>query len=477
MAFHGPLRYTARMPEKSFQEIPRAWREQYEKGRAAFERNNLDYAISILAKVIEQEPGFFECRQALRASQFKKAGVGGTTFFRKLIGSTSPKLLQARAHLRGNPLESLQLAEQVLNNDPNNLDAHKVLAEAALAADLPRTAVLSLEIVYKQAPRDRDLVLKLAGALARIGQAARAEHLLGELVKAHPHDPEVTQALKDASANRTLKEGGYDALATGQGSYRDILRDEQEAVTLEQEKRDHRTEDVTDRLLAEYETRLAQEPQNLRLLRSIADLHAEKKDYDRALEYYQRLAGAETADPTLERTIADLRVRKYDQALAQLDPGDPAAAEAIGRLKTEKRDFLVEDCRRRLERYPNDLQVRFELGQLYFEAGRLSDAIQEFQKAQNHPNKRLAALYHLGQCFARRGMHDLAVRTFQNALREKSAFDDEKKDLIYALGCSLERMGRREEAIEQLKLIYEVDITFRDVSAKVDAYYAGQAGG
>jgi hypothetical protein len=34
-------------------------------------------------------------------------------------------------------------------------------------------------------------------------------------------------------------------------------------------------------------------------------------------------------------------------------------------------------------------------------------------------------------------------------------------------------MGKREEAIEQFKLIYEVDSGYRDVSARVDAFYSG----
>jgi hypothetical protein len=38
----------------------------------------------------------------------------------------------------------------------------------------------------------------------------------------------------------------------------------------------------------------------------------------------------------------------------------------------------------------------------------------------------------------------------------------------------LEKMGKVEEAIEQFKQIYEIDIGYKDVSAKVDAYYAGK---
>ena len=47
-----------------------------------------------------------------------------------------------------------------------------------------------------------------------------------------------------------------------------------------------------------------------------------------------------------------------------------------------------------------------------------------------------------------------------------------KKELTYLLGVVLDKMNRKEEAMEQFKLIYETDIGYRDVSARVDAYYA-----
>ena len=80
----------------------------------------------------------------------------------------------------------------------------------------------------------------------------------------------------------------------------------------------------------------------------------------------------------------------------------------------------------------------------------------------------------LAQCFARRKMYDLAARRFQDAIKEKLVFDDEKKELLYNLGSVLESMNKKEEAIEQFKLIYEVDSAYKDVAAKVEGYYGGQ---
>ena len=67
------------MAEKTLNQIPRPLREQYEKGKTAFERRNFDYAIEFLNHVLEQEPSFYEAREFLRAAQVQKASSGGTT--------------------------------------------------------------------------------------------------------------------------------------------------------------------------------------------------------------------------------------------------------------------------------------------------------------------------------------------------------------------------------------------------------------
>jgi tetratricopeptide (TPR) repeat protein len=464
------------MPEKPLNEIPRPLREQFDRGMAAYNKDNLDYAIALFASVLQKEPAFYDCREALRAAQFRRGGRGG--LFKRLLHQASPSLAKGQLALRTNPVEALHHAEQVLNDDPRSAAAHELLARAAMASDLPRTAVLSLEIVFKNSPGNRDVGLKLGKAYVAAGMPERADRLYADLLAANPSDLEVAQAYKDLGARRTLSDKGYAAIASGEGTYRDALRDKEEAVSLEQQNRHVKGDEVADRLLAEYEARLAIEPDNLKLLRNIADLHVQKQEYERALETYQRLVTAEGRnDPSLEKVIAETRLRLFDRKIAQLDPTDPAYSEQKARLEQERNEFQLEECLARMERYPTDLAIRFELGQLYFRAGRITEAIQELQKAQANPHRRVAALALLARCFAKRGMNDLASRTLQNAIREKPVFDDEKKDLIYELGCVHEAMGRNDEAVEQFKLIYETDISYRDVAAKVDAYYASRSGG
>lgn len=464
------------MPEKPLNAIPRPQRDLYEKGKAAFDRNNLDYAISILAGVLKIEPGFFDARQALRAAQFKKAG-NQSGFFKKMIGgaTSQPALAKGQLAMRKNPLEAIEVAEEILNGDPQNTGAHKLLAEAAIAAGLFRTAVLSLEIIYKANPKDRGIAMQLGDAYTHGGQNEKAQNVYEELLRVRPNDPEVLQLLKNVTARHTLDEGGYEALADGSGSYRDILKNKDEAVQLEQANRVVKSDDVAQNLINEYEARLQREPNNLKVLRNIAELYTQKKNFDQALAYFEKIRATEGGtDPSLEKAIADTALKRFEYLKSQLDTAAPDYEQRLAEIDTQKQAFQLEECRKRAEKYPTDLQIRFELGQLYYHAGKVSEAIQEFQKAQNNPQRRLASIMYLGRCFAKRGMNDLAARKIQEALKEKPGFDDEKKEMLYELGCVFEKMNKPDEAIEQFKQIYEADIGYRDVAAKVDAYYAGR---
>lgn len=464
------------MPDKSVNEIPREVRPLFTKGNDALVRENFDYAISLFTQVLDREPAIYECRKALRKAQFGKAG-SGRSFFKKVMSSagSSPGVVRAQVALRKNPAEALQLAEHVLNGDPTNSGAHKVVVEAATALDLPHTAVLSLEILARNHPKDKNIAIQLANALAGIGEVQRAETTLVELARSMPNDIELAQALKNVAAKRTMHEGGYNTLAEGEGSYRDILKNEAEAVALEQEQRVQKTEDTAERLIQEYETRSQTEPGNLKLIRSLAELYTQKNQFDRALQYYERVKASEMGnDPSLDRAIAATKVRQFDHEIETLDPNAADYSARVAELNAGKLAFQLAECQQRVEKYPTDLGMRFELGVLFFQAGGISEAIKEFQRAQGNPHKRIAALNYLAQCFARRKIFDLAADTLQDAIKEKLVLDDEKKELIYNLGRMFEDMDKKAEAIEQFKLIYKVDSSYRDVGAKVDAFYAGQ---
>lgn len=464
------------MPEKPIHEIPRSIRDNFDRGMAAYQKGNFDYAITLFTDVLEKEPAFYDCREALRAAQFRRGGKR-PGMFRRFLSQASPTLAKGQIALRtGNPAAALHLAELALNDDPSSPAAHELLARAALTLALPRTAVLSLDIIFKNQPDDRDIAIKLAQALVAAGQSKRADKIYADLLANHPNDIAIARAYKDLGAQRTLDSASYAPLADGSGSYRDALHNKDEAVALEQQNRQVKADDHLDNLVANARARVAAEPDNLKHLRTLADLFAQQRNYPQALACYQQIAQAEGgSDPALDKTISDIRLLQIDQQIAELDPADPVAAARRDQLVRERAEGELTACKARVDRFPTDLALRFELGRLHVRAGRHAEAIPELQRAQSHPHHRLPALSLLAQCFTRRGMHDLALRSLQTALREKPVFDEEKKELLYDLGVVLENLSRHDEAIEQFKAVYEQDVTYRDVAARVDAHYAARS--
>ncbi len=461
------------MAEKNINEISRDARMLYTKAQEAAQRENTDYAIALYNQVLEKEPAFFEGRKALRAEQFKKAGAG-KGFFGKMFSSagSSPQVAKAQVIIRSNPAGAMAIGEQILNTDPNSSAGHKIIVDAAKALELPRTAVLSYDTLVKNSPKDVNLAIEFAHACAEAGEPKKGERHLMELQRENPTNGELNQALKDMSARTTLTEGGYAALEGGKGSYRDILKNKQEAVLLEQEKRIVKNEDTNDRLIKDYEARLQTEPNNLKLVRSLADVYTQKKDFAKAFELYDRVKNSEMGnDPSLEQAISATRVKQFDYQIEQLNPFSPDHTAQVEQLKAQRLEFQVTEKQKQVEKYPTDYGIRYEMGVLYFQTGKFIEAIQEFQKAQQNPHKKLASWGYLAKCYAQKKMYDFAARTLQNAIKEKLIFDDEKKDLTYSLGSVLESMGKNAEAIEQYKLIYEVDSGYKDVAAKVEASY------
>jgi tetratricopeptide (TPR) repeat protein len=466
------------MPEKAINEISADARRLFTKANEAGQRDNTDYAIDLYCQVLEKEPGFLECRRLLRAEQQKKAGKGSSGFFKKMMSGagSSPQIAKAKMVINKNPADAMVIAEQVLSNDPASSAALRILADAALAMDLKLTACFALETMVEVSPKDKALVIEYADLLSQSGgDTKKGERALQHLIDSSGYDGDLNQALKNLSARTTMDQGGYTASATGKSSFRDMLRNKDEANQLEQANRVVKTENVTDRLIKEYEDRLKTEPANLKVKRELAKIYTEKNQFTDALALYDTIRNSDAGnDPTLDRAIADTMVKQFDFQVSQINPFAPDLAEQTAKLQADKLNYQLTECQKRVERYPTDLAIRFELGVLCFQAGKISEAIAEFQKAQQNPHKKLPAMNYLAQCYAKRKMYDIAARTLQNAIKEKPVFDNEKKELVYNLGTVLETMGKKEEAIEQFKLIFEIDASYKDVGKKVDDYYAGQ---
>jgi tetratricopeptide (TPR) repeat protein len=204
-------------------------------------------------------------------------------------------------------------------------------------------------------------------------------------------------------------------------------------------------------------------------------LYAQNKDFDTALRYLEKIFASEAGtDPTLEKEIAEVKAnrildkiaKKREQLAAQPDNKE-AIEKEIAELEKDHTQLLLADAERIVERYPNDLMYRYELGVLHMRAGNVEGAINQFQKSVGQPQRRVASLNYLGQCFQQMGMHDLAIDQYTQAIQEIPSMDGLKKELLYNLGSAYETLGEHEKAIAEFKKIAAVDFGFRDVKDKI----------
>jgi Flp pilus assembly protein TadD len=137
---------------------------------------------------------------------------------------------------------------------------------------------------------------------------------------------------------------------------------------------------------------------------------------------------------------------------------------------------LVDEARKRVERNPTDLQLRFELGEHLTNAGDYRQALPELQRARQNPNARLKAMNLLGACYRELGMLDLASKQLEEAAREITSMDPMKKQIVYNLGLVYEEMGDRQKSLDCMKQIYEADYGYRDVAERVESSYRDKAG-
>jgi tetratricopeptide (TPR) repeat protein len=163
----------------------------------------------------------------------------------------------------------------------------------------------------------------------------------------------------------------------------------------------------------------------------------------------------------------DSGIHTKQEELAANPANAVALQNEITALEGELDQLKLSEAARLVERYPNDLMYRFDLGVLYMKMGNVEGAVEQLQKSRGQPQRRVASLNYLGQCYQQMGLHDMAIETFKEAIADLPTMDGLKKDLLYNLGCAYELMGDQEQAVAAFKEIAKVDFSYRDVREKI----------
>jgi len=347
-----------------------------------------------------------------------------------------------------------------------------------VAAGWPEIGVFALRTLLEEHPRDVKLLHELGRLYHDMGESEQEVEVYNRITDIDPLDAEALRRGKDASARASMTGGGW----TQAESYRDLIKDKDLAVLLEQQSRMKLTGESLDQQIAEIYARHQAEPQSVDLARKLGALNEEKNDVESSIAWYQYAADLTSgSDAGLLRKVSDLKMKRteaeiaaHEEFLSRHGAGDEVYAKRMEELEAARKKrahLLIEEARKRVERNPTDLQLRFELGEYLINAGQFREALPELQRARQNPNARLKAMNLLGRCYRELGMLDLSMKQLEDAAKEILSMDAMKKEIVYNLGLVYAQMGEREKSLNCMKQIYEADYGYKDVAERVESSY------
>src|SRR6266498_2236080 len=268
------ISYSASMAVKTEKELSEPLRALWLKAVAAIELRNFGYAISLLQEILKQEPQFLTGRQLLRRAEVTKSKSAKRSFFN--ISTAPIAVMKAQREIKKDPKRAVELLEKVLH-------------------DLGR--------LYRQ-----------------LGDHEEEVEIYNQITAINPLDAEALRLGKDASAHASMKRGGWIQAE----SYRDLIKDKDVAISLEQQSRMRLTGESLDRQIAETYALHQAELANVDLARRLGTLNEQKEDFQAAIRWYQYAADlTKGADVGLVRKASDLKIKCLEREIA--------AHEEIGR--------------------------------------------------------------------------------------------------------------------------------------------------
>lgn len=182
-----------------------------------------------------------------------------------------------------------------------------------------------------------------------------------------------------------------------------------------------------------------------------AELYSDLKDYQKAAVLYAKDGNYEVAAELFAQAGDSRRAATAFEKAGQVEAAIPLYQE-LGETKKVLELFV------RAERF-------LEAAALYQKEGSIDDSIALCQKVtslhSDYPHTQLL----LGQMFAEKGMNDLAIKTFNEAMVNRPNSLD--TDALYNYGAVLERCEDYVKALEIFEILLKKDFHHKDVSLRV----------
>jgi len=436
--------------------------KQLQKADEALRRRNPDFAIELYRQLLDIAPDLGEARAGLRSALKARQALkgGGSKLFRALVGA-GPLVAAKGLAKAGKHDAAVKQYEAYLDSSPLDEEANLLLGVSLETAGHVNSARAVYEFLAEIAPKNPD-GLKRAGAMTwRLGDPKKALEYYERALQADPRDQDCIKARKDLAAELALQ--GSSARTVEHS--RELIKDKEQARSIERSQRLQMSEDELREELAALETRY-QDSQDVETIQRLSEVNEKLGDLDEALSWAERALSQRRDSYDLAARVGDLRTKALRKGVARAGKdGDEALAN---QLERELLEYEVRDWTRRVELRPAEAPLRLQLGRRLLKSGDVDAAMAELQRAALDPRCGRDAGVLLGDCFKQKGYLDLARKEYEKALGPVGVLDDRAKEILYTLGAIAEEAGDAAQARVHYARIFETDVGYKDVAAKME---------
>lgn len=444
----------------------------FERAKQAFEKKNYEYAVNLFRKIVDMEPGNQEARQLLRQSEMREKSKGGypNSFIAKLSGIVPlMKMKFAKS-----PEKIVRLCEDYLESDPNNLKVRIRLAKNLEELGYPEVGIKELKPLTNHYDESPELHKNLAVLYIADNRSTKAQPHLKKLRRLKPSDREVDEMLKNAMAESTVEEGGWEDAESTQELIRDD-QDEEQEQTITPDRTLTDPDEIREAIsqLKKEVKRESDDDARADKLDQVGKYYKKLDQYNKAATAYEKALEHRPNDGTLKEKVGNMKIRRWKHRLENVEdqisnnPDNKKLKKKRQKLNQKLLKEQISEYKRRVKEHPTDMELRFELGKYLLNADQLGQAIEQLQKAVRDPKVQTQAHNLLGKGFLKKNHLDMAVSEFEKGL-DAARTSERSQELKYNLARAYIEEGKWEEARKALREILEVDYAYRDASELLD---------
>ncbi len=446
----------------------------FAQAKKLVEQRNYDYAIKSFIEGLTLNPEAIEegyiplrgCAVARWQTGGKKAGT-----MDKLKYSMTTK----------DPVKGLVNAAWRYAHDPTDLDAaegmfknaNKSHCDAALAWIGPIFREL---LDKKPVPKKYTLIKEIyeecgdrCQARGETTQAASAYeagiNALDQQKNVDPKNRGLDNIIRDLSTKLTILKGNYQNAT----DFKDSILDKEEQAKLHDDERLVQGADRLSELIAAAKADMEANPEvDAKVITYVDRLCKDESDEHEKLAIkvlLEKYKGG--GNYRFKQRADDISIRQMGRhARKAKAAGD---AEKYKELARRRVAYELKTYEERVQKYPTDLRMKYELARRLFQIRKFDDAIPLFQQARADSKVRNSCSLYLGRCFYEKEFYSQGISVLETAIADYELTDtDVAKGMRYWLGRLQESAGKTDSAVETYGKLLQIDYNYLDVRNRLE---------